>query len=128
MAELTQEIKKYFEEIKCGSNNLITSEDLFKKIDAKERMFILDIRKEEDYDAGHISGAFHVDWNEVGEFIEDDVFSKDEKVIVACYSGQTAGQVVGIFKSMGYDACSLKGGMVTGSENDNLYIEASCST
>lgn len=128
MAELTPEIKKYFEEIKCGSNNLISSEDLFKRIEAKEKMFILDIRKEEDYDAGHISGSFHADWNEVGEFIEDDIFSKDEKVIVACYSGQTAGQVVGILRSMGYDACSLKGGLVTGSDNDNLHIEASCST
>lgn len=128
MSELTKEIKKYFDDLKCGSNNLITLDDLLKKIEAKENMFMLDIRKKEDYDAGHIKGSFHAEWSEVGEFIEEDVFGKDEQIIVICYSGQTAGQTVGILRAMGYNACSLKGGMVTGSENDNLNIEASCST
>ncbi len=128
MAALTQEIQKYFIDLKCGSNNLITLNDLLKKIDAKDEMFMLDIRKQEDYDKGHIKGAFHAEWSEVGEFIEEDVFSKDEQIIVICYSGQTAGQTVGILRSLGYNACSLKGGMIAGSKNDNLNIEASCST
>lgn len=128
MAQLTMEIEKYFEEIKCGLNNLITLEDLFMKLKSKEKIFILDIRKEEDYKEGHIGGAFHADWKEVGGLIEDDVLSKADKVIVICYTGQSAGQVVGILKSLGFDACSLKGGMVNGSDNDNLPLEANCFT
>jgi len=124
LAQLTKEIENYFENLKCGSNNLIKSEDLFQKIEDKDDIFILDIRKKEDYDAGHIDGAFHAEWYEVGDFIKDDVFSKDEKIIVVCYSGQTAGQTVGILKSLGYDACSLVGGMM---KNPNLPIKSSCS-
>ncbi|KDR95442.1 Rhodanese-related sulfurtransferase [Peptoclostridium litorale DSM 5388] len=128
MAQLTHEVQKYFNELKCGSNNLITLDDLLKRIEEKDEIFMLDIRKKEDYSKGHIKGAFHAEWSEIGEFIEDDVFSKEEKIIVICYSGQSAGQAVGILKSLGYNACSLKGGMIANSENDNLNIEASCST
>ena len=128
MAQLSPNVEKYFKELQCGFNNLITAEELFKSKEAGKEMFLLDIRKEEDYSQGHLEGAFHAEWKEVGEFIEDDVFGKNERIIVICYSGQTAGQVVGILKSLGYDACALKGGMVTGSENDNLHIEASCAT
>ncbi len=128
MAQLTMETEKYFKELKSGLNNLITIEDLSMMLRSKEKMVVLDIRKEEDYKEGHISGAFHTDWKDVGRLIEDDVFSKTDKVIVVCYTGQSAGQVVGILKSMGFDACSLKGGMVNGSENDNLPLEANCFT
>lgn len=128
MAQLTQQVEKYFKELQCGFNNLITAEELLKRKETGEALFLLDIRKEEDYSKGHLEGAFHAEWSEVGAFIEEDVFRKDERIIVICYSGQTAGQVVGILKSLGYDACALKGGMVTGSENDNLQIEASCAT
>jgi len=38
----------------------------------------------------------------------------DKKVLVYCYSGQTAGQAVGIMRLLGYDAASIKSGMGTG--------------
>jgi rhodanese-related sulfurtransferase len=43
----------------------------------------------------------------------------DKKVVVYCYSGQTAGQTVAALRLLGYDAVSLKGGMGVGS-NDPL--------
>jgi rhodanese-related sulfurtransferase len=36
------------------------------------------------------------------------------KLVVACYSGQTAGQTVAIMRELGYNAVSLKSGMVNG--------------
>ena len=62
------------------------------------------------------------------EFIEEDILPKDKKIIVVCYTGQTAGQVVSILRLLGYDACSLKGGMVNGWMKDQMPIEAGCST
>lgn len=126
--KLTPEISSYFKELKCGNNNLIIAEDLLQMIKSKKPLFVLDIRRKEDYDSNHIPTAFHCPWSEVGEFIEDDIFKKDEKIVVVCYSGQTAGQTVGILKALGYDACSLKGGMVTGWRSDNLPLEAKCNT
>ncbi len=126
--KLTQEISQYFEDLQCGKNNLIISDDLLELIDKKEKMFIIDIRAKEDFDEKHIPTSVHCPWGEIGEWIEDDVFTKDDHIVVVCYSGQTAGQTVGILRALGYSACSLKGGMNTGWQNDNLPLEASCGS
>lgn len=126
MIEMTDLTKKYFENLKKGCNNLIDCENLFKMIGAKEDLFLLDIRKKVDFDKNHIEGSIHCEWDEVVDFIKDDVLPKDTKIIVICYSGQTAGQTVAILKILGYDACSLRGGMVNGWLKNSLPIESGC--
>lgn len=68
------------------------------------------------------------EWSEVNKFIEEDILPKDKKIIVVCYTGQTAGQIVGVLKLLGYDACSLMGGMVNGWLKDAMPIESTCAT
>lgn len=126
MKDLKEAVQVYFEELKKGCNNLIDCQGLFKKINGKEKLFILDIRKKEDFEKGHIENAVHSEWPEVWDFIDEDALPRDEKIIVVCYTGQTAGQVVSILKLLGYDACSLKGGMMNGWDKDNMPIKAGC--
>jgi len=38
---------------------------------------------------------------------------QDKKLVVYCYTGQTAGQAVAGLRMLGYDAVSLNGGMGT---------------
>ncbi len=125
--KLTSDVAKYFEELKCGSNNLIAGSDLMKKIENKEDVFVLDIRSEADYNENHVPTAVHCPWSKVGEMIESDKLSKDQHIVVACYTGQTAGQTVGILKALGYNACSLKGGMNNGWKKDGLPLEPKCN-
>lgn len=126
MDNLMESVKMYFEDLEKGCNNLIDCATLYKKIGAKDDMFILDIRKAEDFEKGHIEGAIHAEWTEVWDFIEEDVLPKDKKIIVVCYTGQTAGQTVSILKLLGYDACSLKGGMMNGWNKDSMPVKAGC--
>ncbi|SHJ81228.1 Rhodanese-related sulfurtransferase [Paramaledivibacter caminithermalis DSM 15212] len=128
MEAIYESVEKYFKDLRNGCNNLIDCQQLKEKIVAGEKLFLLDIRKKEDYDKGHIEGAFHAEWPEVWDFIQEGVFRKDEKIIVICYTGQTAGQTVSILKILGYDACSLKGGMNNGWNKEDMPIQASCST
>lgn len=121
-------VEKYFENLRNGCNNLINCQQLKERMVAGEELFLLDIRKKDDYQKGHIEGAFHAEWPEVLDFIKEDVFKKDDKVIVICYTGQTAGQIVSILRVLGYDACSLMGGMMNGWLKDDMPIQASCST
>ncbi|QSX06350.1 rhodanese-like domain-containing protein [Sedimentibacter sp. zth1] len=121
-------VKKYFSDVKNGCNNLIDCQNLYKFIEAKEDMFLLDIRKKEDFAKNHIEGSIHCDWSEVFDFIEEDILPIDKKIVVICYSGQTAGQVVGVLKTLGYDACSLMGGMNNGWMKNSMPIKATCST
>lgn len=82
--------------------------------------YILDIRQEEDFNAGHIEGSHHIWWHELGEFLEE--IPEDERIVVVCYTGQSSGQIVGILKIMGYDAFSLLDGIDRGWEAEGYPL------
>lgn len=76
--------------------------------------YIIDIRSPEAYAAGHIAGAVRVDASEVlAHYEANDLQDKaDGKVVIACYSGQTAGWVTGLMHTVGYtNVRDLKWGM-----------------
>lgn len=92
-----------------ANSNMIDAADVKKKVDAKDAtIYLLDIRKAEDFAAGHIEGATNIPFGAVGANI--DKLPKDKQIIVNCYSGQTSGQTVGVLKTAGYNAISVKGG------------------
>ncbi len=87
--------------------------------------YIMDIRGEDDYNAGHIPGAVH---SSLGTIVADAANS-DKPIIVVCYTGQTAGHAVCALRLSGYtDAKVLKWGMCSWnsvfSENFTKYWPA----
>lgn len=99
-------VKNYFERIATEGNKLIQNLDLYDALQANPNAFIVyDIRRKDDFDAGHIEFSNHSAWAEFGDVL--DTLPKDRPVVVACYSGQTSGQTVGILRTMNYDAYSL---------------------
>jgi len=70
----------------------------------------LSIRKAEDFGSGHIESAINIPF---GKGMEQSFsqLPEDKKIIVYCYTGQTAGQTVAILRLLGYDAVSLNSGM-----------------
>lgn len=74
--------------------------------------YVLDIRKGEDFDAGHIEHSVHSAWAKVGDLLE--TLPTNRPVVIGCYSGQTAGQTVGILRMLGFDARSLLAGVRDG--------------
>lgn len=124
MGEVRELVDRYFEDLNNGCNNLISCEDLYKSIGRGDDLYILDIRKEEDFEKEHIDGGENVFWPYVGDFLNH--LPKDKKIIVVCYSGQSAGQVVSLLRILGYDACSLKGGMNNGWKKGDLPLSSGC--
>ncbi len=105
-------VEAFFNAIPEKGSNIIASSALKEKMDAEEQMTIVSVRQAKDYAAGHIEGAINIPW---GAGMQEN-FSQlptDEKVYVYCYSGQTAGQTVGVLRMLGYDAVSVKSGMGT---------------
>ena len=69
--------------------------------------FVMDIRAQEHFEAGHIKGAVNV-------AVPDALTvaaTTTEPILVVCYTGQTAARVTGLLRLMGYDAYSMKWGM-----------------
>lgn len=101
----------------------ITPEDAKAKIGAEDTIF-LDVRKADDYAAGHIQGAVSADmdaYNKGGDFesgvknMQAVVTSADKNIILICYSGKSYAQAAtNVLSAMGYDmtkVSTLKGGM-----------------
>lgn len=91
-------------------NYKVSEEDLKGMVDNKEDFCLLSIRSEKDYNEGHIDGAINIPWG-AGMEKQFSTLPKDKKIVVYCYTGQTAGQTVAGLRLLGYDACSLNGGL-----------------
>lgn len=101
----------YFNNLKSDPatpNNIVAAS---KAMDVNDAV-IVSIRTAEDFAKGHIEGAINIPFGENMQ-ADFDQLPMDKKVLVYCYSGQTAGQTVGVLRMMGYDAASIKSGMGT---------------
>lgn len=96
------------------ANNVITAEELATMLEEPamvEAMYLLDIRAAADYqEVGHIEGAVNIPFKDVGVPENLDMLPKDKKIIVICYTGNTAAQTTMILRLLGYDAAVLKFG------------------
>jgi len=116
--EIKTAIENYFtglDAVKATNfkNYKISEDDAKKLVDAKDSsVAILSVRSAADYAKGHIEGAINIPWAK-GMQEKFNTLPKDKKIIVYCYTGQTAGQTVAVLKMLGYDAVSLNGGMGT---------------
>ncbi len=111
--------KTYFE--KADGKNMISLEKALEIAEAGDSL-ILDIRSAEDYAKGHLKGAVNIPFVEVVKFL--DQLPRERRIVVACYSGQTAGQIVGSLRLAGFNAYSLSGGMGSVTEDTPLETEA----
>lgn len=93
------------------ANYKISEDDAKKFVDAKSTaVLFLDIRKAEDFAKGHIAGAVNIPFGK-GMETKFSTLPKDKRIVVVCYTGQTAAQTTAVLKMAGYDAVWLNAGM-----------------
>lgn len=91
------------------TSNMMDAAEVKKKIEAKDPgIYLLDIRAAADFDKLNVKGFNNMPFATIGANISK--LPKDKQIIVTCYSGQTAGQTVGVLKMAGFNAVSVKGG------------------
>ena len=101
------EVAKFFNE---GKMYIEKPEDVHELVDSNPgAVYVLDIRSEEDYGKGHIATAENIPFKAVGDNF--DKLPKNKPVYVACYTGQTAAQVLTMLRLAGYNAFSVSRGM-----------------
>jgi len=91
---------------------MIATKEVFEnKGNAKYK--IIDLRKKEDYAAGHIENAVNVPSKNMLDYFENTLTPRDyEKIAFVCYSGQSASYTTGIMRLLGYDnVFAMKFGM-----------------
>jgi rhodanese-related sulfurtransferase len=75
--------------------------------DTSNDPYIVSVRSKEDHDKGHIPGDHWVDAKAFFSQANLDLLPTDKPIVVYCYTGQTASQIVSVLRMMGYDAYNL---------------------
>ncbi len=96
----------------------ITVQDLKKNLETGENIQVIDIREEVDFESWHIAGSKNLpiyDATKAGdvETIKHRIqgLPRDSRIVTVCAAGNTSLTAAAIFRSLGYDATSLKGGI-----------------
>ncbi len=108
--------KTYF--ANAEGKNMLSLDKVLAALESED-VLMLDIRGAEDYAKGHLKGAVNIPFVEVVNYL--DQLPRDKRIIVNCYSGQTAGQIVGALQLAGFDAYSMSGGF--GSVKEDTPLE-----
>ncbi len=71
---------------------------------------LLDVREEDEWNEGHISGAVHIPMAQLPEKLFE--ISHGQRIVVVCRSGNRSGKVTAWLLSKGIDAVNMTGGML----------------
>ncbi len=84
---------------------------------------MIDVRTDEEWNAGYIEGAIHIPLSKIERDIENYEISKDEEILLYCRSGNRSGRAKVILDELGYTNTTNIGGIESVSEQYNLNIK-----
>lgn len=74
---------------------------------------LIDLRRQEDFRAGHIAGAKNLPFEELKNQAET-IGNKNDSFVLYCYSGNSSAKMITQLRKLGYsDVSHLRGGMNT---------------
>ncbi len=102
----------YMNNIPDNNNMIQAAEGLQIAEENAGQVMILDIRRVEDYEAGHFPTAVNIPLAELGKNL--DRLPTNKQIIINCYSGQTSGIAMTALRVLGFNALSYAGGFNNG--------------
>ena len=82
----------------------------------------LDVREDDEWQAGHIDGARHIPLRELSGRVGE--LPKGRPIVAVCRSGSRSAAAVRGLKQLGYDAENLDGGVTAWSKAGLVLIDA----
>ena len=83
--------------------------DVMEANEQLDEMFVLDVREQVEWDAGHIEQAVHIPMGQLNARIAE--IPKDQEIVAVCRSGNRSQAVTDALNRAGYTAHNLDGGM-----------------
>ena len=109
--------------ISCGTDNSennngdgimykqISAEEAKNIMDSGEEHITLDVREQNEYDAGHIPGAILIPYTEIENKAKDVLHDKDATILVYCRSGRRSKIASESLAKLGYTNVKEFGGI-----------------
>lgn len=98
--------------------------DEFQTLIADPSVQLLDVRTQEEFDEGHISGALLVDVND-SAFVENAlaVIDRHRPVAVYCRSGRRSARAASQLANQGLTVTNLNGGVIAWQDNGKTLVK-----
>lgn len=90
----------------------ITAEEAKRIMDTEEGYVILDVREQDEYDAGHISGAILIPFTQIEAKANEMLPDKDQLILVYCRSGRRSKIAAEALAELGYTNIKEFGGIL----------------
>lgn len=90
----------------------ISAEAAKTRLDSGDAVVLLDVRTQEEYDAGHIEGAILLPNETIADTPPDALPDKDAEILIYCRSGNRSAQAAKKLVAMGYTNVYDFGGII----------------
>lgn len=89
----------------------ITAEELKRKLDARAKLMLLDVREPWEFEVARIAGAKLIPMNEVPARVNQEL-DPEEHIVVMCHHGVRSSNVASWMQQQGFERVqSLRGGI-----------------
>ncbi len=90
----------------------MTPEELQARLTARQGPFVLDVRSDAEYREGHVPGAMHIPFQQVGARAGEIPVTSDAEIVVYCGHGPRAWMAAAVLRRRGFTNIGyLKGHM-----------------
>ncbi len=113
MTKLLEILQNYIKKTK-DDWNYITPYDFYHKYytkpDKMKDIYLIDLRKKEEYKKLHIKGSKNIFWLDLLNEKNLKKIPKNKKIFLVCYVGHASSQAMVLLKLLGYKVVSIKFG------------------
>jgi len=90
------------EDQSAGSTAVITQAQLVEAMEAGDSPILLDVRRQDEFEEGHIEGAIHIPFDELPARAAEIGAPMDAPIVVYCRTGRRAGIAEAALAEAGY--------------------------
>jgi len=94
-----------------SANQTMTTQELQNKLNAKENFVLLDVRTQEEYNAGYIAGAILLPYDEINAKATIVLPNKEKEIVLYCRSGRRSAIAKKSLLDLGYQKVVDFGGV-----------------
>ena len=94
-----------------SANQPMTTQELQNKLNAKENFVLLDVRTQEEYNAGYIAGAILLPYDEINAKATIVLPDKEKEIVLYCRSGRRSAIAKKSLLDLGYQKVVDFGGV-----------------
>ncbi len=94
-----------------NANQTMKYEELQNKLNAQENFVLLDVRTQEEFDAGHIAGAILLPYDEINVKASTVLPDKEKEIVLYCRSGRRSAIAKKALVELGYKDVEDFGGI-----------------